>query len=428
MTSDLHISGGDTINEKNKPKKYKYVRETEVVDGHRYEARGKTRAEARKKLTAKIEAASKGENNIDGNMTVEQWVSVWLKTYCKPRVREAGEAKAKGTTSEATYKETEQRCRIYIVPAIGKLKMCKVTTPHLQKILNDNKDSSFSLVSKLSIVIKKMFRQATIDRVITYDPSVGLVLPAAKKGKRRSLSDNERMFFFRAAIKNPHGLLFRFLAATGLRPNELAALRVGDVDVENRLVHVTQAVETGTREIGKPKTESGIRFTVINTVDDPTIMDDITKLIGNRDSDEFLFTKKDGGMLSRQALRIYWASFSRTWDIEMGAEMTPRGHIYDPSDLKYDGTPLYPDPNDPTKPRNGHKLSPDIVTYCLRHTFGTDMKRRQIPVEVTKYLMGHSDITTTSNIYQDSGVEDAIRATDILDEQVRVAKNVANFE
>ena len=422
------ISGGDTINEKKKPKKYKYVRETEVVDGHRYEGRGKTRAEARKKLTAKIEAASRGEVNIDENMTVERWVSVWLKTYCKPRIRNAGEPKAKGTTTEATYKETEQRCRLYIVPAIGKLRMRDVTTPHLQTILNDNKDSSFSLVSKLSIVIKKMFRQATIDRVIPYDPSAGLVLPATKKGKRRSLSEEERNYFFKAAGKNRHGLLFRFLAATGLRPNELAALRVGDVDIKNRLVHVTQAVETGTQEIGTPKTDAGIRFTVINTVDDPSVIDDIVKLIGKRDADEFLFTKKDGGMLSRQALKIYWASFSRTWDIEMGAEMTPHGHIYDPSDLKYDGTPLYPDPDDPKKPRNGHKLSPDIVTYCLRHTFGTDMKRRRVPVEVTKYLMGHSDITTTSNIYQDSGVEDAIRAVDILNEHLSVAKNVANSE
>lgn len=426
---DLTISGGDTINEKSKPKKkYKYVRETETVNGHRYEGRGKTKAEARKKLAAKIEAASRGDIGITGDMTVERWASLWLTTYCKPKVRKPGAPKAKGTTTEATYKATEQLCRLYIVPAIGNAKMRDVTPAHLQTILNNNKEYSFSLVSKLRIAIKKMFRQAAIDRVITFDPSAGLVLPATKKGKRRSLSDEEKNFFFKAADKNPHGLLFRFLAATGLRPNELAALRVGDVDIEKRLVHVTQAVETGTKEIGTPKTESGIRFTVINTVDDPTIADDLKELLGERDADEFLFTKRDGGMLTRQAFKSYWNSFSRTWDIEMGAEMTPRGHIYDPSDLTCNGTPLYPDPDDPSKPRNGHKLSPDIVTYCLRHTFGTDMKRRQIPVEVTKYLMGHSDITTTSNIYQDSGVEDAIRAVSMLGGQNGVAKSVAKNE
>ena len=394
-------------------KKYIYYRETETVNGVRYEGKGKTRAEARKKLAAKIEAASLG-NRIDKSMTVERWAAVWLETYCKPRVRKPGEPKAKGTTTEATYKETEQRCRLYIIPAVGKLKMCEVTTPHLQKILNDNKDNSFSLVSKLSITLKKMFRQAAIDRIVPFDPSAGLVLPAAKKGKRRSLSDEERNYFLKAAYKNQHGLLFRFLAATGLRPNELAAVRVGDVDLSRGLVHVTQAVETGTKEVGTPKTDSGIRFTVINTADDPTILSDVRKLMGKRKDTEFLFTKKDGGMLTRQALKIYWNSFSRTWDIEMGAEMTPHGHIYDPSDLKANGAPLYPDPKDPSKPRNGHKLPPDIVTYCLRHTFGTDMKRHEVPIEVTKYLMGHADISTTSNIYQDSGVEDAIRAVGIL--------------
>ena len=425
----LPVSGGDTINEKSKPKKkYKYVRETEVVNGRRYEGKGKTKAEARKKLAAKIEAASRGEVGISGDMTVSQWITVWLETYCKPRIRKPGEPKTKGTTTEATYKEAEQRCRLQIVPAIGNLRMREVGTAHLQKILNDNKDSSFSLVSKLSITIKRVFRQAAIDRVIPYDPSAGLVLPAAKKGKRRSLSDEERESFFDAAKKNHHGLLFRFLAATGLRPNELAALRVGDVDIEKRLVHVTQAVETGTGEVSSPKTESGVRFTVLNAADDPTIVEDIEALIGERDANEFLFTKRNGGMLTRQALKIYWASFSRTWDLELGAEHTKQGHIYDPSDLTCNGTPLYPDPNDPTKPRNGHRLSKDIVPYCLRHTFGTDMKRRNIPIELTKYLMGHSDITTTSNIYQDSGVEDAIRAVGILDEQFCVAKNVANSE
>ena len=164
---DSTISGGDTINEKSKPKKkYKYVRETETVNGHRYEGRGKTKAEARKKLAAKIEAASRGDIGITGDMTVERWASLWLATYCKPKVRKPGAPKAKGTTTEATYKATEQLCRLYIVPAIGNVKMRDVTPAHLQTILNNNKEYSFSLVSKLRIAIKKMFRQAAIDRVI----------------------------------------------------------------------------------------------------------------------------------------------------------------------------------------------------------------------------------------------------------------------
>ncbi len=399
-------------------KRYKYIRETEVFNGRQYEGWGKTRAEARRKLSEKIDAAKRGETNIDQDMVVKTWATVWLSTYVKARVRKPGEPKLRGTMNEETFKEYEQLCQNYIIPEIGGLRMREVTPTHLQMLLNDNKGKSFSHVSKLRITVKAMFRQAFSDRIIPFDPAASISLPAAKKGGRRSITPDERKAFLSAAGKNPHGLLFRFLMATGIRPNELAAVRVKDIDLDQKLVHITQAVETGTRIVSTPKTESGIRYTVINDADDASIISDLLAYTSAKNGDALLFTKADGeSMLTRQAFKVYWKSFVRQWDIEMGAEYNGRGHIYDPSDIKADGTPLYPDPDDPTKPRNGHKLSPDIVTYCLRHTFGTDMQRNNVPIEVTKYLMGHADIATTSNIYVDSGKTDAERAIGILNKK-----------
>jgi len=410
----------------NSKKKYQYVRETETYNGKQYEGKGKTKAEARRKLAAKIDAAKRGETGINQDMLVKAWANTWLTTYTKARVRKAGEPKLRGTMNEATYREYEQLTRNYIVPEIGNLRLREVTPPHLQKLLNDNKDKSFSHVSKLSITIKAIFRQAFNGRIIPFDPSASLTLPAARKGSRRSLTQEERESFLSAAQENPHGLLFRFLMATGIRPNELAAVKVGNIDIAQKLVHITQAVETGSKEISSPKTASGIRFSLINDTEDKEIISDIETHIEVKDADAFLFTKKDGkSMLTRQALRVYWKSFYRQWDIKMGAEHDGRGHIYDPSDIKADGTPLYPDPADPTKPRNGHRLSPDLVTYCLRHTFGTDMQRGDVPIEVTKYLMGHADISTTANIYVDTGKTDAIRAVGILDKKSALENGMA---
>lgn len=42
------------------------------------------------------------------------------------------------------------------------------------------------------------------------------------------------------------------------------------------------------------------------------------------------------------------------------------------------------------------------------------MQRKGVPVEVTKYLMGHEDISTTSNIYIDSGEPEALRAVSCI--------------
>lgn len=406
-------------------KKYQYVRETEVYNGRQYEGSGKTKAEARRRLAAKIDAAKRGDLGIGQDMTVRAWADTWLLTYVKSRVRRPGEPKLRGTMNEATYKEYEQLARNYIVPELGNLRLREVTPPHAQKLLNDNKDRSFSHVSKLSITLKAMFRQAFNSRIIPFDPTASLTLPAAKKGSRRSVTPAEREAFFSAAQVNSHGLLFRFLMATGIRPNELAAVKVRDVDLDQKLVHITQAVETGSKEISTPKTESGIRYTVINESEDHSIISDLRNHVEGKDNTDFLFTKADGkSMLTRQAFKVYWKSFVRRWDLELGAECDGRGHIYDPSDLKADGTPLYPDPADPSKPRNGHRLSPDVVTYCLRHTFGTDMQRGDVPIEVTKYLMGHADISTTANIYVDTGKTDAIRAVGIIDKKIHMGNRM----
>jgi site-specific recombinase XerD len=44
-------------------------------------------------------------------------------------------------------------------------------------------------------------------------------------------------------------------------------------------------------------------------------------------------------------------------------------------------------------------VAEDLVPYCLRHTFCTDLQDAGVPINVAKYLMGHTDIAVTSKIY-----------------------------
>ena len=337
-----------------------------------------------------------------------------MDTYIKPKVREPGKDKLRGTISEAAYKQTKSMVENYIVPAIGNKKLKDITPAMLQRVINNDPFRSFSHVQKLQLTIRHLFKQAWLDRKIPFDPSANIVMPATNKGIGRGLTAEEKKYFFKAAEKNPHGLMFRFLMATGIRPNELMALTVGDVNLDERTVYVHNAVEAGSKAVGAPKTNAGTRFTIINTANDASIIADLKQYLSNRNDDDLAFVNSKGKIISRNAMGSYWRSFSRDMDLLMGAEHTPLGHIYDPSDLKYDGTPLYPDPNEPTKPRNGHKIAPDLVPYCLRHTFGTDMQRAGIPINITKYIMGHTDISTTANIYIDSGKDDALQAVRLM--------------
>ena len=51
-------------------------------------------------------------------------------------------------------------------------------------------------------------------------------------------------------------------------------------------------------------------------------------------------------------------------------------------------------------------LADDLCSYCLRHTFCTNLQRRGVDIRTAQRLMGHSDIRMTANIYSHTGIED----------------------
>lgn len=390
-------------------KKYSYFRETETYNGRQYEGWGKTKAEARRKLAKKIEAAKSGLDPTAFNTTVAAYARFWLKTYKLPMVRDPGAAKEKGTLSQKSYQMYVDKIEGYLIPTIGGMKLSEVQDFHLQQILNDQKGTSKSHLSKLRMVIKDVFSQAFASRKIAFDPSTKLLLPQYTKGTHRAITTEERRVLNKVAQTHRCGLWVRFMLATGIRPGESAPLLVGDLDLTEgkESVSISKSLESGAYAVGDPKTAAGIR-----TVPVPAdIVPDLKSAVKGKRKTAYLFPQTDGKtMMSQTCITNNWRSFTRQMDLEMGAETTAHGHIYDPKDLKADGTPLYPDPKDKSKPRNGHRLADDFELYNLRHTYATDLKNAGVPLMAAKYILGHEDITTTANIYTHSDRADALVA------------------
>lgn len=400
---------------KSEAKKYEYIRKSFMSDGKRYFVYGQTEKEALEKLVAKKEAVRRAELTKGANYTVENWAETWLTTYVKPKVRKPGQPKKKGTMTQKSYEMYEGKINGYIVPALRGKKLRSVTDTMLQGVLNQQAGMSESHAKKVRMILRAMFSQAAFSRIIPFDPALKLSIPASTTvEKRRSITSEERTVLLQVAQTHRCGLWIRFLMRTGLRPSESAALRVKNMDMEKRLIHVCESVESGTVVISPPKTAAGDRYVPIP--DD--IYADIQRHISAKKSNDFVFTQTDGrSMMTQTVMTNNWRSFSRQMDIAMGAEMTPHGHIYDPKDLDKEGNPLYPDKDG--NPRNGHKLAPDLVLYCLRHTYGTDMQRAGVPINVTKSIMGHSDISVTANVYTDATEEDALSALVLLNKSCK---------
>ena len=402
---------------------YNYIRKSFRYQGQLFTVRGKTEREAKEKMyqlrrdlengiVVKQHATVIKQKSMTGDLTVSEYSQIWLETYIKPKIRKPGAAKQKNTIEEKSYDMYVYKLSGTIIPAIGDLKLREVVDTHLQQVLNDEKykGRSKSHCEKVKIVMNAMFRQAVKSRLIQFNPAEDLIVTAEEGEGHRSLTPYEREVIQKVAKTHRCGLWVRFLFSTGLRPGESAPLQVADIDFTEKLVRITKAIESGTENIiGPPKSKAGIRNVPLR--DD--IARDLKTAIAGKKPTDFVFPQTDGKtMMTTTSLCNNWRSFSRQMDLAMGAETTAHGHIYDPKDVDKQGVPLYPDENG--LPRNGHKIADDLVLYCLRHTFCTDLQKAGIPLNIARILMGHEDIRITSAIYTHTDTDDVKAAGEKL--------------
>lgn len=334
-----------------------YIRKTARYNGKKYEAKGKTELEALQKLAEKLAAAKRGEDVVGGAMTVDAWYKEWKRLYKDP----------KGLTPKSLGMYDE-KYKNYIKPRIGHLRLRDVRDVHLQRILNEQEGRSSSHAKKLRMVMQEMFRRARQSRLIPFDPSELLELPAVTSGGHRPITDQERAAILAVAEDHRAGLWVLTLLYTGMRPGETAALMWSDVDFDRNEIHVHAAKESGSRTIKSPKTASGIRDIPIHAA----LLPKLRAAQGKPFSP--VFPTRAGNPQNENSLRRLWQGFLRDLDIYLGAE------LYRNKIIK-------------------SVIASDLTPYCLRHTFCTDLQRAGIPINVAKELMGHADIQTTANIY-----------------------------
>ena len=345
-------------------KKYTYERVTFMWNGKRYEEKGKTLKEAIAKAERKKMALESGQVGTSGNMTVSRWADEWLEVYKAPKI---------GRGSLNNYNVHLKTIKRLIG---GKL-LKEVKDIDLQMILNqqgmpDEKTGevkSLDYLSKLRMTMRAMFKRACISKLIPFNPAEYLELPAAKNGTHRSITDKERALILRLAETHYAGLWVKVMLYCRLRPGETLALEWRHIDFDKKLIHVERAMKAHSMTIDIPKTSAGVR-------DIPIPDKLLTELfVAKRGPFEPVFTKSQSGIRhDRTSMTRMWKNFKRELNI-LGEAKVYRNQILMPS------------------------IADDLVPYCLRHTYGTDLQDAGVPINVAKYLMGHSDISTTGNIY-----------------------------
>lgn len=374
-------------------KKYEYVKRSFTYEGRRYFVYGRSERDVHQKIVDMKVELQKNGIRLDGSTTVRKWSEQWLAVYIDP-----SDITAK---SAAMYRQKLDR---YILPEIGRMKLKDVRDTHLQKLLN-KANSSKSTAQKVKITLQRMFKQARKSRLISFDPAEDLQLPKAPEGKGRSITDHERKHILEVAEHHRAGLYVLTVLYCGLRPNECIALQWKDVDLKEGRIHVRSAAESGNSTVLKdPKTAAGIRSVPVPA---PLLA-------------KFRAAKPKGGEFqpvflqplgrkrhTESSLNDLWNNFKRELDISMGAK------VYRNQIVKHcwEVNPM----------EESQEQWDSLIPYCLRHTFGTDCQRAGVPINITKYLMGHSDISVTANIYIDT-TDDVIDAAGAALDVLHAAK------
>jgi integrase len=317
-------------------KTYKYRKRT-TYDGVKIDVRADTKIELGQKLQKRIEQIKQGAVITRGNATVESWLLEYIEVYKRPAV------------SDSTYRDHMVIAKHWIIPNIGKLRLCDVKPTQCQNLINQAKHLSKRYIAKIKYLLAAAFDAAIDNQLMNTNPAKRLKLPKAYVGTRRAITDKEREALLYVCQSHDMGLWVLFMLFCGLRPHETTRVKGEHIDLK-----------TNTLFVDGVKSKASKRYTPI-----PAYL--VSRLTG-------LALPIGVAVFSYKGKPLNSSRMSRIWQ-SVKSEMS-----------EYLGEPV----------------ASDFVPYCLRHTYCTDLQAAGVPINVAKELMGHSSIVMTANIYTHS--------------------------
>jgi integrase len=193
----------------------------------------------------------------DENMTVGEYLDVWLK------------GSVYGSVRQSTYDRDTNLANNHIKPILGGLKLKRLNSAHIQSFYRDRLDSglSASTVHKIHDILRRGLAHAVKWHLIPRNVADVVKPPRPAPKEMHALSANETRRLLEAAGGDRLEALYVLAVHTGMRQGELLALRWQDVDLENAVVSVRRTLTRsgGKVAFGEPKTNKSrrtIRITV----------------------------------------------------------------------------------------------------------------------------------------------------------------------
>lgn len=347
---------------------------------------GKSQSEVLKAMQAAANSFNDGNYFEPAKMTVQEWFEIWLSDYMTG-------------VKPLTKRQYESMAESHIFPAIGAVKLSKLTSPQIQKLYNqlavdgkrqrrkNQKTGEMEIVktgeplSAKSIrnihdILSKALNTAIRQGLLRDNPTQRATLPKVIKKEIQPLTEDQQKAFLAVIKEHDFRFIYTVILFTGLREAEACGLTWDCIDFQKGTMKVYRQLQRD------PDDWSNFRFVPLKNSKTRTI-----KL------SSFVIDILRQQRIKQMEQRFEAGELWQGWQNEVERETW---HIFTNERGRY--------LNSSTVYENFKKVAaqigiPEARLHDLRHTFAVISLQAGDDLKTLQENLGHSSATTTLNVY-----------------------------
>lgn len=183
---------------------------------------GKTKREVLEKLRRAQREKDLGRLVADERQTVGEFLEWWQSTVLP------------GTVGEGSLEAYRRRLRLYVIPAVGKIRLTHLRPGHVTEMMRSMERRGLSAATQDSArkVLSKALRRAAQEGLVVQNVAQLADPPKVVHGESRAMTADEVVTFLRALEGERLKAAYLTAVVLGLRRGELLGLRWDDVDLD----------------------------------------------------------------------------------------------------------------------------------------------------------------------------------------------------
>lgn len=351
--------------------KGKRIRKTKTIEA-------KDEKEAAVKLNEFIQELEKGTSLDAHKLSLQEFLEIWLKDYAEKTLR------------KKTFICYQQFIQSRIVPALGHIKLQKLSPIHLVKFYNNLAEDGIredkvtvngkrvkksgglkdSTILKYHRVISSALQDAVEWQLILNNPCERLKPPKIERKKAKHYDEQTVRQLFKALESEPikYRTIVMLAVVTGMRRGEIMALQWTDIDGNKIDINKAVYYVPGEQGIDEVKNYSSNRIVVI-----PQFMVELLKQYkawqlqdkikcaefwqNNHGKSDFLFTNSTGKLMHVNTISSWFPEFLKRHDL------------------------------------------PELTFHGLRHSAASILLDGGLNLKALSEILGHANGITTINLY-----------------------------